>query len=78
MSISVSQAMLFTSIWVAIHGWLTGINFRADWKSSVSEVQEMFSGRPARLDLRLIRIVEHGTCNNFMLSVTVFPDDITK
>jgi hypothetical protein len=48
MSISVFQAMLFTSIWVGVHSWLTGIDFRADWKSLVSGVQEMFSGRPAR------------------------------
>jgi hypothetical protein len=65
MSISVFQAMLFTSIRVGIHGWctLTGTDFRVDWKSLVSEAQEMFSGRPARLDQRLIIIVEHGTCN---------------
>jgi hypothetical protein len=36
----------------------------------------MFSGRPARFVQRLIRIVGHGTCNNFTLGVTVFLDDV--
>jgi hypothetical protein len=45
---------------------------RTDWKSVVSEAQDMFSGRPARFVRRFIRIVGHGTCNNFALGVTFF------